>query len=248
MSKKINLQESWEEMAPYYQKKYGESLMFYEKTIHLPLLGDLKDKKLLDLGCGGGQTSIFFATQGAVVTGIDFSKRQTDFAEDAARKEKIKVEFLQVNIEDLSMFEDRSFDLVNSSHVIHYVKNIKKCFSGIFRVLKPWGKFVFSVSHPFNHIVETKNGSLIVKRSYFSRGKYIWNWEFPEEGVKYPIYLYMRRISDYFSFLRKSGFLIEDLIEPKTDLDKNSPWYDDFELEKEMVPGTIIFGSRKPKK
>lgn len=235
-------------MAPHYQRKYGKSLMFYEKTIHLKLLGDLNARKLLDLGCGGGQTSVFFAKKGALVTGVDFSQKQIDFARELAKREKIKASFLQGKIEDLLMFEDDSYGLVNSSHTIHYVSNLEKCFSEVFRVLKPGGKFVFSVSHPLNYITETENSRLLLKRSYFQKGKYEWNWEYPETGVKYAMYLYMRRVSDYFTTLRKSGFIVEDLLEPKTDLDKNSPWYGQAETDEEMVPGALIFGARKPQK
>lgn len=246
MGKETNLQKIWDEMSSYYQKKYGGSLMFYEKTIHLNLFGNLKSKKLLDIGCGGGQTSIFFTEQGALVTGVDLSKKQIDFARVLAKRKGIeKISFHQGNMEDLSVFEDCSFDLVNSSHTIHYVENLQKCFGEIIRVLKPKGKFVFSVSHPLNHIVETENNQLVVRRSYFKKGKYEWNWEYPEEGLKYPMYLLIRKVDDYFVALRKSGFVVEDLLEPKTDLDKNSPWHNQSEPQEELVPGVLIFGARK---
>jgi len=249
MGQKTNLQKLWDEMSPYYQKKYGKSLMFYEKTIHLKLFGGIKGKKLLDLGCGGGQTSIFFAQQGAIVIGVDFSEKQIESAKALAERMKIgKVSFQQGDMENLSVFNDRSYDLVNSSHTIHYIKNLQGCFDEIFRVLKPGGKFVFSVSYPFNHIVDTENNQLVVKRSYFQGGEYGWNWEYPEERLKYPISLLIRKVDDYFAVLRKSGFLVEDLLEPKTDLDKNSPWYNQSEPHEELVPGVLIFGVRKPRK
>jgi len=246
MEKETNLQKTWEEMSPYYQRKYGDSLMFYEKTIHLKLFGNLENKKLLDLGCGGGQTSILFAEHGAIVTGIDFSQKQIDFAKALAKKKRMKeVSFQQGDIEDLSVFRDCSFDLVSSSHTIHYVENLQKCFDEAFRVLKPKGKFVFSVSHPLNYIVERENNQLIIKGSYFRKGKYKWNWEYPEEELKYPMSLFIRKVDDYFTALRKSGFAVEDLLEPKTDLDKNSPWYNQSEPQEELVPGVLIFGARK---
>ena len=246
MEKEKNLKKTWDEMSSYYQKRYGNSLMFYEKTIHIKLFGKLEGKKLLDLGCGGGQTSIFFNEQGATVTGVDFSKTQIDFAKNLVNRKGIgRVTFQQGNIENLSMFGDCNFDLVNSSHTIHYVKNLQGCFNEVFRVLKPKGKFVFSVSHPFNHIVEIENNQLIVKRSYFQEGKYKWNWEYQKEGLKYPMSLFIRKVEDYFAALKKSGFIVEDLLEPKTDLDKNSPWYNQSESQEELVPGVLIFGAKK---
>lgn len=246
MTKKIDIKESWEKMAKDYQEKYGKSLMFYEESIHLKLFGSLQGKKMLDLGCGGGQTSIFFARQGAIVTGLDFAKTQIDLAREEAKKVGCNVIFLQQEIDDLSNFDNCSFDVANSSHVVHYVKKIQRCFNEVCRVLKPGGKFVFSASHPFNHIVDIEDSSLVIKRSYFSKGKYRWDWGYPEIGKKYPLYLFIRTISDYFIALRKAGFMVEDIIEPRADVDVNSPWYNSKEPKEEMIPGALIFGARKP--
>lgn len=248
MLQEKDLQKIWDKMSLYYQEKYGKSLMFYEGTVHLKLFGNMKEKQLLDLGCGGGQTSIFFAQQGAIVTGVDFSKKQIEFAKALAKERGTKVSFLQGNIENLSMFEDLSYDLINSSHVLHYIEKLQLCFNEIFRVLKPAGKFVFSISHPFNHIVETQKNQLVVRRSYFKKGKYEWNWEYPEQELKCPMQLFIRKVSDYFTALRKTGFVVEDMVEPKTNLDKNSPWCDQLDLNEELVPGVLIFGARKPQK
>lgn len=245
MGTKADLQRTWDAMSPYYQKRYGESLMFYEK-LHLALFGPLRGKKLLDLGCGGGQTSVFFAKQGAVVTGVDFSEKQLGFAGALAEKKGVAVSFQQENVEDLSAFKDNSFDLANSSHALHYIKDLRRCFAEVFRVLKPGGKFVLSVSHPFNHILSTEGDCLVVKQSYFQKGKYRWKWLYPKEKVEYSIFLFKRRVADYFAGLREAGFIVEDLLEPKTDLDENSPWRNQLGPEEELVPGALIFGARKP--
>jgi len=247
MSKKEdNLQKIWDEMAPHYQKRYGKALMFYEREFHLKLFGNVKGKKMLDLGCGGGQVSVFFAKQGAIVTGVDFSENQIDFAKKLAKKKGVEISFIHADIENLSIFGDSIYDFVNSSHTIHYIKNLQHLFEEVFRVLMPGGKFVFSVSHPLNHIVDSKDGRLVITRSYFSNEKYRWHWEFPEKELKYPAYLFIRRVSDYFRYLTNAGFVVEDLLEPKTDLDKSSPWYSGEESEEEMIPGALILGARKP--
>jgi len=247
MSKKEdNLQKIWDEMTPHYQEKYGKALMFYEKEFHLKLFGNVRGKKLLDLGCGGGQVSVFFAKRGAVVTGVDFSEKQIDFAKKLAKEEGVEISFIHAVIENLSMLGDSSYDFVNSSHTIHYIENLQRLFEEVFRVLSSGGKFVFSVSHPLNHIVDSQDGRLVITRSYFSKEKYCWHWEFPEKKLKYPAYLFIRRVSDYFKHLTEAGFVVEDLLEPKTDLDKSSPWHDGKEPEEELVPGALILGARKP--
>lgn len=244
--KEDNLQKIWDKMAPHYQERYGKSLMFYEREFHLKLFGNVRGKKLLDLGCGGGQVSVFFAKEGAVVTGVDFSEKQIDFARGLAKKERLTISFISADIKDLSTFGDSSYDFVNSSHTIHYIEDLQRLFEEVFRVLLPDGKFVFSVSHPLNHIVDSKGGRLVITRSYFSNEKYRWYWEFPEKKLKYPAYLFIRRVSDYFKYLTAAGFVVEDLLEPKTDLDKSSPWHGGKEPEEEMVPGALILGARKP--
>jgi hypothetical protein len=59
------------------------------------------------------------------------------------------------------------------------------------------------------------------------------------------MYLFIRKIDDYFVMLRKCGFIIEDLLEPKTDMAENSPW-NQLGSKEELIPGALIFGCRKP--
>lgn len=71
----------WEEIAQDYQKKYK----IPTKSAHygpyspdedkLNLLGSIKRKKILEIGCGGGQCSIAFAKQGAKCIGLDISEK-----------------------------------------------------------------------------------------------------------------------------------------------------------------------------
>src|SRR5205085_4996041 len=55
------------------------------------LLGDLKGKRVLELGCGGAQCSIAFAKQGAIAIGVDYSGEQLGFARRLCEKENVKV-------------------------------------------------------------------------------------------------------------------------------------------------------------
>ena len=53
----------------------------------LRLLGDLKGKRVLELGCGGAQCSIAFARQGATAIGVDFCAEQLAFARRLTERE-----------------------------------------------------------------------------------------------------------------------------------------------------------------
>lgn len=242
---KKKLRQTWDEMSSGYQKRFGAYLMFYEQNLHLPLLGELKRKKLLDLGCGGGQTSVFFAQNGALVTGLDFSEKQLEHAERLAGQNRININFLAGDLDAPLPFADAAFDLISSSHALHYVENLEACFAEIFRVLKPGGKLVFSVSHPFMSLIAEENGRQVIARSYFKKEPVSWNWEI-DEITAYPMAFTMKTVEDYFSSLRKAGFTVEALLEPPTDRDENSPWFSGEEKDREeSLPGALLFCAGK---
>jgi len=72
---------SWNRQAERYQRSAEFSFDFVDYGIvnmkterDFNLIGDVNGKKVLDLGCGGGNNSIALAKQGAIVTGVDISK------------------------------------------------------------------------------------------------------------------------------------------------------------------------------
>lgn len=75
--------------------------------------------RVLDLGCGEGRDSVFFASQGFEVTGVDVSLAGLRKAERLAREQGIVVRWLQGDMAHLRV--DRPFDLVYSCGAIHYV-------------------------------------------------------------------------------------------------------------------------------
>src|SRR5438874_13570451 len=80
------------------------------------LLGDLKGKRVLELGCGGAQCSIAFAKQGAIAIGVDFSAEQLSFARRLCDREGVKVELHQGDLADLAFLRADSIDLVFSAY------------------------------------------------------------------------------------------------------------------------------------
>ncbi|MFX1286438.1 MAG: class I SAM-dependent methyltransferase [Promethearchaeota archaeon] len=60
----------------------------------LGLLGNVKGKRILELGCGGGQNSIVLAKWGAKVIGLDISEIQLECANILAKKEGVRVDWL----------------------------------------------------------------------------------------------------------------------------------------------------------
>jgi SAM-dependent methyltransferase len=108
----------------------------------------IKDKKILDLGCGYGAMVAGFVTWGADAYGIDIS----DYAIDKGKKEADFLEnrIIQGSIHDLSMYPDASFDMIYSNQVFEHLpeKYVEQLINEMWRVSKPnaklWLAFVVS--------------------------------------------------------------------------------------------------------
>lgn len=92
--------------------------------------------KVLDAGCGEGTLSIMMAKKGAIVTGVDISRPNISNAKEYAKKEGIiNIDFSTADLESLP-FEDNSFDLVVSSHVLEHLPDFDKGLKELMRVTK----------------------------------------------------------------------------------------------------------------
>lgn len=114
------------------------------------LLGDLRNKLVLDLGCGGGHHAVRFAEQGALVYAIDLS---TGMVEKTRQKVKEKglddrVKVFQMSAEEL-IFPNETFDLVFGHSILHHTEldltrvQVHRVLKRVHRVLKRGGKGVF---------------------------------------------------------------------------------------------------------
>lgn len=163
--------------------------------MHFPeVLGDIRDLKVLDLGCGSGRYSLKLAKAGAIVTGIDISSGMLEKAE--LKTKDYKVEFIKHDIQSSLPFEDNSFDMVIASLVFEHIKDLSGIFIEIKRVLKPGGKFKFSEMHP---AMFYKN----IQAHYTDE----------ETGEEVVIGSYRRSMSDFINPLLAADFKIEFISE-----------------------------------
>jgi SAM-dependent methyltransferase len=117
-----------------------------EKPAFFELLGDVRNKAILDLGCGDARFGVELLESGcASYTGIEPSGKMLEFAKRNLVNTNATVE--QATIETWS-YPAEQFDVVVSRLVLHYVKNLDEAFHNIYKTLKPNGRFVFSVLHP----------------------------------------------------------------------------------------------------
>ncbi len=210
---------SWDKQAARYQQNadfsfnvvdYGD--VRYPNEEDLKLIGDVKDKKVLELGCGGANCGIALAKKGAIMTCTDISVEQLKFANRNAEREDVNIRFFESQIEDMSYLEDEEFDKVISICAFMYVKDIGKVFKEVSRVLKSGGSFVFSLNDPIFYSIAS---GLVWKEdniddSYFYSGEEKWKWE---NNDNFEFITYRRPIYEYVNFLIDAGFIFERFYE-----------------------------------
>jgi SAM-dependent methyltransferase len=105
------------------------------------LLGDVAGKDLLDLACGMGEESVYFAKLGARVTGIDISDVGIASLKKRAAFHRLDITALEMRIDPTS-FPDASFDRIHGLGILHHV-GIERGLAEVDRLLRPGGLGVF---------------------------------------------------------------------------------------------------------
>jgi 2-polyprenyl-3-methyl-5-hydroxy-6-metoxy-1,4-benzoquinol methylase len=120
-----------------------ESPTAVENRFLLQQMGNLTGKRLLDVGAGLGESSVYFALQGALVTTTDISPQMVETALKLGRLYGVALEGAVSTGESLSVPEN-SYDFVYLANVIHHVHDRASLFAQVQRALKPGGRF-FSI-------------------------------------------------------------------------------------------------------
>ena len=105
---------------------------------------DLKGKKLLDVGCGGGILSESMAREGAHVTAIDQGEKVIKIAQLHNLESKLDIEYKQLNIEDFCKKNKNKFDVITCLEMLEHVPNPASIVMACSSLLKPNGKIFFS--------------------------------------------------------------------------------------------------------
>ncbi len=121
---------------------YFEACTAPENRFLLKQMGDITDKYLLDLGCGAGENSVYFAKKGARCVASDYSPGMVEVAVKLAEANGVKIEGKVMDAMALE-FPDNTFDVVYASNLLHHLPNPKLAIREMHRVLKPGGKACF---------------------------------------------------------------------------------------------------------
>lgn len=199
------------------------------------LLGDVTGQRILEVGCGSAPCSTWLATRGpALATGFDISINMLRRAGTTDAK------LVQADAQDLP-YADESFDVAFSVFgALPFVPDVDSVVRGIARVLKPGGRFVFSVNHPMRWVFPDDPGpaGLLAQIPYFDR-EYL---EHDDEGVL-TYAEYHRTFGDWVRVLTSAGFILDDVIEPEWPAELSQTWGQWSPLRGKIFPGSIIFSA-----
>jgi 2-polyprenyl-3-methyl-5-hydroxy-6-metoxy-1,4-benzoquinol methylase len=124
-----------------------------ENQFILQLLGPLSGKRVLDVGAGLGESSVYFALKGARVTCTDLSPVMVDSAVRLAHLNGVKIEGVVSAGEDLNVPAGQ-FDIAYIANTIHHVTDKNALFEQLRRALKPGGMFVSIDPLRYNPVIE----------------------------------------------------------------------------------------------
>ena len=140
---------------------------------NLELVGNVRGKRLLDMGCGDGAEMLEWARAGAIVTGVDNSPVQLASARRNA--ERLGVECRLVQADLLNLPDDLlqgEFDIVFSAWVESWIGDLDGWFGSAWRALKPGGRFLLNGGHPISNYVQAVEQGDTLRDSYFDEGPY----------------------------------------------------------------------------
>jgi len=210
-----------------------------EENCHL--FGDVSGKKMLEIGCGSGQSLQYLGERNASeLWGTDISENQIEKTRQHLMACGLTANLICSPMEDECGIPEDYFDFVYSVYAIGWTTDLEGTFCRIASYLKKDGVFIFSWSHPIHKCVAVEDNMLVFKKCYFDE-----SWYSVSLGES-TLSLSDRKLSTYVNALSKAGFVIEEMIEQSDDeimqsQDDNS----DFAQKAKMLPVTFVFKARK---
>ena len=211
---------SWKKVAGWYDKTVKESDSYQNKVIYPNLsrwLGDLRGKKVMDVGCGQGFFSRLLAEKGASVTGTDAAGPLLEMA----KKENKNIRYVKADAHDLSFAKTGEFDMALCVLALQNMEDLKGALAEISRMIKPGGKFIAILNHPAFRIPQdsswgfTADNKTQYRRmdSYLSPSKIKIDMNPGAKTGKIYTYSFHHSLQDYVKALSASSLAIVKLEE-----------------------------------
>jgi SAM-dependent methyltransferase len=169
--------------------------------------------RVLDLGCGEGYCARAMRRGGAgEVLGIDLSPGMIEAAQAEEQRAPLGIHYRQGDACELGLLAGSYFDLVVAVFLFNYLTNdaMLACMREVRRLLRPEGRFVFSVPHPTFPYLRAPEPPFyfdLGSESYFAaRDKRFAGKIWKRDGSALEVQVVHKTLEDYFARLREAGF------------------------------------------
>ena len=179
---------------------------WYARPEMLRLAGDVAGRRVLDAGCGHGPLMDSLRERGALVAGFDLSPAMIDLAADRLGPDA------DLRVADLCEplpYDDHEFDVVTCSLALHYVQDCAPALAELRRVLRPGGRLVVSIIHPFVYAFTYQD------EDYFALTRYSEDHE--HDGGAFTLTYWHRPLQDVMNTFLDAGLVITSVTEPAAD-------------------------------
>lgn len=174
----------------------------------LRLLGEVRGKDILELGCGAARWSLALARRGARPVGIDLSEAQLVAARRVQRAARNRFPLVQGSVRRLP-FRDESFDIAFCDWGALTFADPLETIPEASRVLRPGGQLVFTNSSPWRSVAQS--------RVRYVTGRRLRYPYFDLHRIEYPREVnYQLPYGRWVELFRRSGLVIERLLELPT--------------------------------
>jgi ubiquinone/menaquinone biosynthesis C-methylase UbiE len=180
---------------------------YYERPAMLSLAGDVAGRRILDAGCGSGALFAALRDRGAIVSGFD---KSAGMLELARRRLGDDADLQVADLGGLLPFTDDTFDDVTASLVLHYLEDWGPALAELRRVLKPGGRLIVSVDHPFAENLWHREAGL--EPDYFATYNYAVEWT--ADGQTALLRFWTRPLHAMTDAFTAAGFQIAVISEP----------------------------------
>jgi SAM-dependent methyltransferase len=209
-----------------------------ENDAVIRLLGSVRGKRVLELGCGPADAAIALAKQGATVIGVDSSTEHVAAGRAAAEAAEVRLELRARDLADLAFLRADSMDLAYSDGALAEIPDLGRLFRQVHRVLRHGAGFVFSLPHPFalgTEVEPAAEGSLPLGRTFVARS-YFDTSPIDVGADGDPVLVTRHTLSEVFTGLTRSGFRVDTLLEPEPSGASG---------DRALLPTTVVWRARK---